>query len=272
MVARPYLFVNGGKTMKLSMGKVMKTAMIAGGLAALPTVAHAATAMLAATDYVGISFWTISMAMMAAAIFFLMEAGRLPGKWKTAMTIGALVQIVAAVHYFYMRDVWVSTGETPTVYRYVDWLITVPLQMVEFYFILAAVAVVSAGMFWRLMIGSLVMLVAGYLGEAGLVNAWLGFVVGMAGWAYILYEIFAGEAGKVSAESAPEAVQKSFGTMRMIVTVGWAIYPLGYFLGYLNGAADAVTLNVIYNVADVVNKIAFVGVIWAAANAEAAKA
>ena len=60
--------------------------------------------------------------------------------------------------------------------------------------------------------------------------------------------------------------------MRMIVTVGWAIYPLGYFLGYLNGAADAVTLNVIYNVADVVNKIAFVGVIWAAANAEAAKA
>ena len=55
--------------------------------------------------------------------------------------------------------------------------------------------------------------------------------------------------------------------MRLIVTVGWAIYPLGYFLGYLNGSADAVTLNVIYNVADVVNKIAFVGIIWAAANA-----
>ena len=212
--------------MKVSMGTALKASLVAAGLATLPSVANAATTMLAATDYVGISFWTISMAMMAAAIFFLMEAGRLPGKWKTAMTIGALVQIVA----------------------------------------------VSAGIFWRLMIGSLVMLVAGYLGEAGLVNAWLGFVVGMAGWAYILYEIFAGEAGKVSAESAPEAVQKSFGTMRMIVTVGWAIYPLGYFLGYLNGAADAVTLNVIYNVADVVNKIAFVGVIWAAANAEAAKA
>ena len=259
--------------MKLSMGTAIKGMLVAAGLATLPSVANAATTMLAATDYVGISFWTISMAMMAAAIFFLMEAGRLPGKWKTAMTIGALVQIVAAVHYFYMRDVWVTTGDTPTVYRYVDWLITVPLQMVEFYFILAAVAVVSAGIFWRLMVGSLVMLVAGYLGEAGLVNAWLGFVVGMAGWAYILYEIFAGEAGKVSAESAPEAVQKSFGTMRMIVTVGWAIYPLGYFLGYLNGAADAVTLNVIYNVADVVNKIGFCLAIWAAATsqAEAAK-
>jgi high-affinity nickel permease len=53
--------------------------------------------------------------------------------------------------------------------------------------------------------------------------------------------------------------------MRWIVTVGWAIYPLGYFFGYLTGGADAVTLNVIYNIADVVNKIAFVAVIWAAA-------
>ena len=258
--------------MKPSLGMTAKVGLLVAGLVSLPSIANAATAMLATNDYVGISFWTISMAMVAASIFFLMEAGRLPGKWKTAMTIGALVQIIAAVHYFYMRDVWVMTGDTPTVYRYVDWLITVPLQMVEFYFILAAVAVVGGGIFWRLLIGSLVMLVAGYAGEAGLVNAWLGFVVGMAGWFYILYEIFAGEAGKASAEQAPASVQSAFSTMRWIVTIGWAIYPLGYFLGYLNGAADAVTLNVIYNIADVVNKIAFVAVIWAAANAEASEA
>jgi bacteriorhodopsin len=169
-----------------------------------------------------------------------------------------------------MRDVWASSGATPTVYRYVDWLITVPLQMVEFYFILAAVTVVSAGVFWRLMIGSLVMLVAGYMGEAGMANAMICFIVGMAGWGYILYEIFLGEAGKVSAASAPPSVQSAFSTLRLIVTIGWAIYPLGYFFGYLNGAADAVTLNVIYNIADVVNKIAFVGIIWAAANAATA--
>ena len=144
----------------------------------------------------------------------------------------------------------------------------IAMQMVEFYFILAAVTAVSAGIFWRLLIGSLVMLVAGYAGEAGLINAWAGFIVGMAGWLYILYEIFAGEAGKASAEKAPASVQSAFGTMRLIVTVGWAIYPLGYFFGYLTNAADPVTLNVIYNVADVINKIAFVGIIWAAANAE----
>jgi bacteriorhodopsin len=248
----------------------VKASMLASFFALAPAAANASTTMLAANDFVGISFWTISMAMVAATVFFLMEAGRMGGKWRTSLTVGALVTLVAAVHYFYMRDVWASTGATPTVYRYVDWLITVPLQMVEFYFILAAVTVVSAGVFWRLMIGSLVMLVAGYLGEAGLAPAWPAFIIGMAGWGYILYEIFAGEAGRVSAASAPAGVQSAFGTMRLIVTVGWAIYPLGYFFGYLNGSADAVTLNVIYNVADVINKIAFVGIIWAAANAATA--
>ena len=223
---------------------------------------------LAASDFVGISFWLATAIMLASTVFFLVERDNVRGKWKTSLTVAALVTGVAFWHYMYMRGVWIYTEESPTVYRYVDWLITVPLQMVEFYFILAAVTAVSAGIFWRLLIGSLVMLVAGYAGEAGLINAWAGFIVGMAGWAYILYEIFAGEAGKASAEKAPASVQSAFGTMRLIVTGGWAIYPLGYFFGYLTNAADPVTLNVIYNVADVINKIAFVGIIWAAANAE----
>ena len=223
---------------------------------------------MAPDDYVGFTFFIGYMAMAAAAVFFFVERGSVDAKWKMSLLVSGLITGIAAVHYFYMRDVWVETGESPTVYRYVDWLITVPLQMVEFYFILAAVTAVSAGIFWRLLIGSLVMLVAGYAGEAGLINAWAGFIVGMAGWLYILYEIFAGEAGKASAEKAPASVQSAFGTMRLIVTVGWAIYPLGYFFGYLTNAADPVTLNVIYNVADVINKIAFVGIIWAAANAE----
>merc|ERR1712014_323513 len=78
----------------------------------------------------------------------------------------------------------VQLGSSPIVYRYIDWTITVPLQMVEFYLILSAVQPnVSAGMFWRLLIGTVVMLIAGYCGEAGLCNPTMGFVVGMAGWA-----------------------------------------------------------------------------------------
>jgi sensory rhodopsin len=251
--------------MKLFSGKATKTALIAAALAVTPTVAFAAGENLASDDFVGISFWLISMALVASTAFFFIETQRVEGKWKTSLTVSGLVTLVAAVHYFYMRDVWISTGETPTVYRYIDWLITVPLLMIEFYLILRAIANVSSGIFWRLTIGTLIMLVGGYAGEAGYMNVWLGFVIGMVGWFYILYEIFAGEAGKLSAEQAPESVKSAFSTMRWIVTIGWAIYPLGYFYGYLatgDPAGSADSLNVIYNLADVLNKIAFGVIIW----------
>jgi bacteriorhodopsin len=236
--------------------------------AGLPTLSFAASGNLEPNDTVGITFWIISIAMVAATVFFLMESLRFKGKWRTSMVVGGLVTLVAAVHYFYMRDVWASTGASPTVFRYVDWIVTVPLQMVEFYLILAACTVVAGGVFWRLLVGTLVMVVGGYLGETGMINATLGFVIGMAGWIYILYEIFAGEASKVSAESAPASVQTAFNTMRWIVTIGWAIYPIGYFMGYMMGTADANSLNLIYNIADVINKIGFCLAIWAAAATE----
>ncbi len=239
-------------------------------LALLPTLSFAGShgGNLDPSDAVGISFWIISIAMVAATVFFLMESLRVKGKWRTSLVVGALVTLVAAVHYFYMRDVWVSTGASPTVFRYVDWIITVPLQMIEFYLILAACTAIAGGVFWRLFIGSLVMLIGGYLGEAGFINATVGFVIGMAGWIFILYEIFAGEASKVNAAEAPDSVKTAYNTMKWIVTIGWAIYPIGYFMGYMAGGADANSLNVIYNLADVINKIAFCLAIWAAATAE----
>ena len=240
-------------------------------LAGLPTLAYAgshASGNLDPSDFVGISFWIISIAMVAATVFFLMESLRVKGKWRTSLVVGSLVTLVAAVHYFYMRDVWVSTGASPTVFRYVDWIITVPLQMIEFYLILAACTAIAGGVFWRLFVGSLVMLIGGYLGEAGFINATLGFVIGMAGWIFVLYEIFAGEASKVNAAEAPDSVKTAYNTMKWIVTIGWAIYPIGYFMGYMAGGVDDNSLNIVYNLADVVNKIAFCLAIWAAATAE----
>ena len=165
----------------------------------------------------------------------------------------------------YMRGVWVQTGDSPTVYRYIDWLITAPLQIIMFYLILAAVRKVSRTIFWRLLIGSLVMQIGAYMGEAGHINAMLGFIIGMSGWIYILFEIFSGEAGKMAAKTGNKGLSTAFGAMRMIVTVGWAIYPLGYVFGYLTGGVDSNSLNVIYNLADFINKIAFGLVIWSAA-------
>ena len=84
-------------------------------------------------DPVGVTFWLISIAMVAASVFFFLERDRVSGKWKTSLTVAGLVTLIAAVHYFYMREFWVQIGTSPILYRYIDWSITVPLQMIEFY-------------------------------------------------------------------------------------------------------------------------------------------
>ena len=247
------------------MSKLKILALVLIALVGISNTANAETLPLAPDDFVGISFWIISMGMLAATAFFFLERGSVAIAWRPSVTVAGIVTGVAFVNYLYMRGIWIQTGNTPTVFRYIDWLITVPLQMIEFYLILSAVRKVSINMFWRLLIGSLVMLIGGYLGETEAIPRAVGFVIGMAGWIYILYEVFSGEAGRAAAKSGNKSFVTAFNALRMIVTVGWAIYPLGYIFGYLNGGIDNNLLNVIYNLADFINKIAFGLVIWAAA-------
>ena len=124
------------------MNKLLSIILPVFTVALMPSLAIAGD--LKSDDFVGVSFWIISIAMVASTVFFIVERDRVNAKWKTSLTVSALVTLIAAVHYFYMRDVWVETGQTPTVFRYIDWLLTVPLLMIEFYFILAAVTTVSA--------------------------------------------------------------------------------------------------------------------------------
>ena len=215
---------------------------------------------------VNMSFWFATAMMLASTVFFFVERADVNAKWKTSMTVAGLVTGVAFWHYLTMSKLN-AAGEVVTTYRYVDWLITVPLQIVEFYLILAAVTAVASGLFWRLLGASLVMLIGGFLGEPGLlgVNATVGFIVGMAGWIYIIYEVFSGEASKLSDSSGNPGGQFAFNTLRIILTAGWFIYPAGYYFGHLSGAPDWNTTNVVYNLAALINKTGFGLAIWVGA-------
>ena len=224
----------------------------------------AETSPIDTTDNVAISFWIATAMMLASTIFFLVERNNVAPKWRTSVTVAALVTGVAWYHYTYMRDHWVMTGESPLVLRYVDWLITVPLQVVEFYLILAAIGVASAMLFWRLLGASIVMLAFGFFGESGAMDVWIAWIIGMAAWIYIIYEIWMGDAKKAASE-ASEGVQFAFTWMTYILTFGWAIYPAGYVIGMDADSDGQDMLNIVYNIADVVNKTAFGLMVWYAA-------
>ena len=102
--------------------------------------------------------------------------------------------LVVAAHYLFMRECWLIIHISPIFPRYIDWSITVPLQMIESYLVLLAVQPnLGGGMFWRLLFGTAAMLAFGYAGVSRVMDHVMGSLLGMDGWFYILFETFSGE-------------------------------------------------------------------------------
>ena len=225
---------------------------------------------MATDDYVGFTFFVGCMAMMAAAVFFFFSINSVDRKWRTSILVSGLITFIAAVHYYYMRDYWASTQESPTFFRYVDWILTVPLMCVEFYLILK-VAGATKKLLWTLIGASVVMLVTGYFGEAVYVEsaAMWGLISGLA-YFYIVYLIMFGEA-KALATKAGGNVLNAHNMLCKFVLIGWAIYPLGYMIGTASGqwysfmGNIGIDMNVVYNIGDAINKIGFGLVVYSLA-------
>ena len=216
------------------------------------------------TDYVGFTFFVGCMAMMAASAFFFLSLNQFDKKWRTSVLVSGLITFIAAVHYYYMRDYWAEFNESPTFFRYVDWILTVPLMCVEFFLILK-VAGAKQNLLWKLILFSVIMLVTGYLGETVYKDqaAFWGLISGAA-YFYIVYEIWLGSAKKLAVAAGGD-VLKAHKVLCWFVLVGWAIYPIGYMMGtdgWYNDFIPQGSIDVVYNIADAINKIGFGLVIY----------
>ena len=226
---------------------------------------------IASDNYVAFTFFIGTMAMMAASVFFFFELNNTSPKWRTSVLVSGLITFIAAVHYYYMRGYNLETNESPTFFRYVDWILTVPLMCVEFYLITKK-AGAKIGLLWKLILASLVMLVTGYFGETiDVKNSVLWGVVSGAAYFYIVYLVWMGDVAKLAQSAGPQ-VAKATKVLAWFVLVGWAIYPLGYILGTENGLFGMILIkdqgsarhymDIVYNIADAINKIGFGLVIY----------
>jgi bacteriorhodopsin len=232
---------------------------------------------IAQDNYVAFTFFIGTMAMMAASVFFFFELNNVPQKWRTSVLVSGLITFIAAVHYYYMRSYNLETGESPTFFRYVDWILTVPLMCVEFYLITKK-AGAKVGLLWKLIFASVVMLITGYFGETmDRAHSVLWGVISGAAYFYIAYLIWFGEVASL-AQTAGPSVAKATRILAWFVLVGWAIYPLGYILGtpgglfgmtFVSDPKDAaVAMDIVYNIADAINKIGFGLVIYTLAKSD----
>jgi bacteriorhodopsin len=231
-------------------------------------------APIASNNYVAFTFFVGCMAMLAASVFFFFEVSNTDKKWRTSVLVSGLITFIAAVHYYYMRDYYLATNVSPTFFRYVDWLLTVPLMCVEFYLITKK-AGAKIGLLWKLITASVFMLVTGYLGEAVYgteSQSWIWGFISSIGYFYIVYLIWFGEVAAL-AKQGGVAVVKANKALSWFVLVGWAIYPIGYIAGTKGGlfgmdVLHGVSLDIVYNIGDAINKIGFGLVIYTLAQTD----
>ena len=217
-------------------------------------------------------FFVGYIAMGAAFVFFMSERNTVAPQYRTTMTISALIVGIAAFHYYYMRGVYADYGEVSIEYRYMDWIITVPLMALKFPSLVGKDAITDAkflgmGFTGVCFTGALIMIGFGYLGESGAIDGMLGLILGGVGWAMIIVATgtpWSSGKGVDNDKIAPELMW-STNALRWFIVVGWVIYPIGYLFNPTAGVSDAVSaeiMAVLYNIADIINKIGFGIVAW----------
>lgn len=226
------------------------------------------------SDPVAITFFIGYIAMFASAVFFFVERSSVSDKWKTSLLVSGLITGIAAVHYYYMRDFYLQTGQSPTAFRYVDWTLTVPLMCVEFYLLTKPFGAKTSTL-TKLILASLLMLITGYIGEtSGIENNVMWGIISTIGYLYIVYEVFAGDVAKLAKSSDSPALGRAMFLLKIFITLGWSIYPLGYMVlpgNLLSGAFEVSSIDLFYNLADAINKIGFGLVIYSVAISETNK-
>lgn len=217
-------------------------------------------------------FFVGYISMGAAFVFFMSERNNVAPEYRTTMTISALIVGIAAFHYYYMRGVYVDTQVVSTEYRYMDWIITVPLMALKFPSLVGKDAITDktfAGLGFTgiCFVGALIMIGFGYLGEANVMNETLALLLGGMGWAMIMvatglpFGLFAGLG--VDDSKIKEEVKWSTDALRTFILVGWIIYPVGYlFNENTYDLGNEEIMGVLYNIADMINKIGFGVVAW----------
>jgi sensory rhodopsin len=228
--------------------------------------------LVLATQY---TFWIGFVGMAAATLYFLLERGDLKAEYRSTATLAALVTFVAAVHYYYMKGevgtdgMLASLSNFPTEIRYIDWIITTPLLLIKFPNLLGLKS--GAGsLITKLIVADLIMIIFGYLGETDINNAGgyttyglITFIIACIAWLYIIYLLFTTVTN--AAKDKPPAIQNGLRIMSYFILIGWAIYPLGYAVTLI-GTGDqlGVIRELVYNFADLVNKVGFALVALAA--------
>ncbi|MFM8579832.1 MAG: bacteriorhodopsin [Planctomycetaceae bacterium] len=199
-------------------------------------------------------FFAGTVAMGAGALYFFLLRNDVAPEYRSTMVVAGLVCGIACFHYLKMTSVYQAGGGFPTALRYVDWLFTTPLLLVKFPLLLR-LGDRGSRFFWQLVVLDVAMIVTAFIAETSPVDSqpWWTFFLISCGFELAIVGVLFVSLGQAIAE-APVPLANALSTMRLFVLIGWAIYPIGFLMARA-GAGEY--REIIYNVADVINKVGF---------------
>ena len=232
-----------------------------------------------------ISFVGIGLVFIATAFFLFMERNDVARRHRPAIGLSVMIVGIAGFQYALMQDAYIADGSIPTDFRYADWLTTVPIMAVSFAILAGKESFTDRRLFSLpglsvpgiIIVGSVFMMVSGYLGQVELDQAlaqgvdaspvhWYYFAQGMVGYLTVFLIVgtpFTGAYGIDDSKIHDDSIKEGMKRLRALVSFGWVIYPAGYIVGALEiGNEDGSAIMILlYNFADLVNKLAFVIII-----------
>jgi bacteriorhodopsin len=221
-------------------------------------------------------------AMFGSFVFFIIARDQVSRKYRPALIMSSLVVGIAGYHYWRIFNSWDAAyslagdvykpSGTPfnDAYRYVDWLLTVPLLVAELVAVLALSRQVRGPMLRNLIIAATLMIGFGYPGEMSSDNTvrgiW-GFVATLP-FVYILYVLYV-QLTKATETASPRVKKLLFDT-RLVLLATWGFYPIAYLMPQLGVEAGSATvaLQVGYSIADILAKCGYGFMIYAIAKAK----
>jgi len=211
--------------------------------------------------------------MMATTMFLWFRSTAVQDKFKSAVLISGLVTFIAAYHYARIFNSWVDayryspdkinpelTGVPfNDAYRYMDWLLTVPLLLIEILLVMKLDPETYAAKSKTLGVGSALMIVSGYYGEltvtGDLTPRWICWFVSMCFFLYIVYELLVGLSAATNSESDP-VIKGKIVLAQVMTVISWCTYPVVYLVPMLGITASSavVAIQVGYCVSDIISK------------------
>lgn len=240
--------------------------------------------------YNSLSFTLASM--MASTIFFWLRLSSVNEKYKSAMTITGLVTFIAAYHYIRIFNSWTESYEfgastdgniaDPTItgkpfndaYRYMDWLLTVPLLLIEIILVMDLSEAETVDKAWKLGVSSALMIILGYPGELileadKLGTRWIYWALAMIPFVYIVYTLIIGLSQATNAE--PDAsIRKNIRNAQYMTVISWLTYPIVYIIPMMGakGANAVVGIQLGYCLSDIISKCGVGFLIYNISNAK----